>query len=314
MNGAPGTQWDYSNMAFDVLGDVIAKVSGMSFEEYERKYVLEPAGMTASTYLKSPGIPQGWALPHLQNLTPRVWEGYPYNRIHAPSSTLYSSVVDMSRWAIVNLNQGCCKFGKILNSKAYSSLWGNYAAIQQGRGLFHTGGSQGIGWTIGNYRGEEVIGHAGSDVGFASMLILVPKRATAIVLYINTYNNYAFDITSMILDAVLGIQPQRFLPPAGAAALRTLEKQGVEAARDQWNKLKNDHPDDYDFSASYSLNVGGVIFEHGTEEEAKLIARFYRAVMTEDELKMGKAALNDLRQKYPGNKKVQIMLDILNRE
>ena len=31
---SPGTDWSYSSIGFDVLGDVIAKVSGQSFEDY----------------------------------------------------------------------------------------------------------------------------------------------------------------------------------------------------------------------------------------------------------------------------------------
>ena len=42
---APGGGWRYSNKAFDALGDVIAKVSGLSFEEYVQKHILDPIGM-----------------------------------------------------------------------------------------------------------------------------------------------------------------------------------------------------------------------------------------------------------------------------
>ncbi|MGI9543039.1 MAG: serine hydrolase domain-containing protein, partial [Cyclobacteriaceae bacterium] len=48
---APGTDWQYSNMAFDALGDVIAKVSGISFEEYIEKNILEPLGMDKSSFI-----------------------------------------------------------------------------------------------------------------------------------------------------------------------------------------------------------------------------------------------------------------------
>src|SRR5688572_27213180 len=36
---APGKDWRYSNTAYEVLGDVIAKLSGMSFETYVRKHI-----------------------------------------------------------------------------------------------------------------------------------------------------------------------------------------------------------------------------------------------------------------------------------
>lgn len=48
---APGDGWQYSNMAFDALGDLIAKVSGTSFEDYLRVNILEPLGMNGSSFI-----------------------------------------------------------------------------------------------------------------------------------------------------------------------------------------------------------------------------------------------------------------------
>jgi len=45
----PGAKFAYSNIAYEVLGDVIAKTSGESFEEYVQHYILTPLGMKNST-------------------------------------------------------------------------------------------------------------------------------------------------------------------------------------------------------------------------------------------------------------------------
>src|SRR5216684_2651713 len=49
---APGERFAYSNIAYEVLGDLIAKLSGHSFEEYMRRQLLRPLGMSTSTFLK----------------------------------------------------------------------------------------------------------------------------------------------------------------------------------------------------------------------------------------------------------------------
>jgi CubicO group peptidase (beta-lactamase class C family) len=49
---APGEKYRYSNMTYEVLGDLIAKVSSMSFEDYIRKNILAPLKMKHSTLLK----------------------------------------------------------------------------------------------------------------------------------------------------------------------------------------------------------------------------------------------------------------------
>ena len=48
---APGESFAYSNMAFDMMGDVIAKVSGMPFEDYVKQAILEPLGMHTSSFI-----------------------------------------------------------------------------------------------------------------------------------------------------------------------------------------------------------------------------------------------------------------------
>ena len=47
----PGATFRYSNMAYEILGDVIAKVSGESFEDYVKHHILEPLDMKSSTLL-----------------------------------------------------------------------------------------------------------------------------------------------------------------------------------------------------------------------------------------------------------------------
>jgi CubicO group peptidase (beta-lactamase class C family) len=48
---APGKEFRYSNMAFEVLGDLVAKISGKSFDDYVAENILKPVGMKSSTLL-----------------------------------------------------------------------------------------------------------------------------------------------------------------------------------------------------------------------------------------------------------------------
>jgi len=115
LHSDPGEKFAYSNMAFECLGDVIAKVSGMTFEDYVRRYVLNPSGMDRSSFLMAEHLPGDWAAPHVRGLTTLAWEGYPYNRMHGPSSTLHSNAIEMCYWAITNLKRGNFRNNKILD-------------------------------------------------------------------------------------------------------------------------------------------------------------------------------------------------------
>lgn len=47
----PGKDWSYSNTAFEILGVVITKVSGMPFETYIKKNIFEPLGMEQRSFI-----------------------------------------------------------------------------------------------------------------------------------------------------------------------------------------------------------------------------------------------------------------------
>ena len=73
-----------------------------------KKFIFEPVGMTSSTFY-TPEVPEDLATtPHILDDSLQIATGYhyPYNRRHAPSSTLQSNVEDMLKWARVNLNKG----------------------------------------------------------------------------------------------------------------------------------------------------------------------------------------------------------------
>lgn len=130
-----------------------------------------------------------------------------------------SHVLDLSRWAIVNLNRGSLGDSTILDSSSYSTMWQEYVPYTDNRGMFHSGGGQGLGWSLGHYRDHEIIGHAGSITGFTANLVLVPKSSVAVVMFCNTYNLITFDITGLLLDAALGYPLERRSRgrPGGAA-------------------------------------------------------------------------------------------------
>jgi len=192
----PGTSFAYSNMAFEVIGDLIAKVSGVTFEAYVEANILRPLGMSASTMLLSKASPsllaQGYTHPRGGGYSSiKPVPAYPFNRAHSPSSDLMSSVVDMSRWAMANLNRGELDGKRILKSSTYDLLWKPALEVEFCRGANHTdcrkpGGSVGLSWFIGDHQGHASISHSGGDDGFITYLLLVPDADMALVLMCNS--------------------------------------------------------------------------------------------------------------------------------
>lgn len=187
----PGTRFSYSNMAFDVLGDVIAKVSHASFEDYVATHILEPAGMKSSTLLFNAANPAMLAAGYTKSkgetdLVPVP--AYPYNRIHSPSSDLMSNVNDMARWAMINLNRGELDGKRILKSSSYDMLWKPAAEVEFCRNgpCRKPGGSVGLSWFLEQKNGHTVVSHGGGDDGFITSFIMIPDRKFAFVMMTNS--------------------------------------------------------------------------------------------------------------------------------
>ncbi len=179
---APGSEFKYSNTAFEVLGDVLAKASGMSFEDCMRTYILEPTGMWQSTFYQ-PDVDKALATsPHLKQPALKVSKIYPYNREHAPSSTLNSNVDDMLKYALLYMSHGSFEGRVVFSEASYQLLTTRQRNFSDKHGI-------GLSWFVGpaSWRGDDGIRieHSGGDRGYRSWLGILPEKQWAMVTMYN---------------------------------------------------------------------------------------------------------------------------------
>jgi CubicO group peptidase (beta-lactamase class C family) len=268
LHTAPGEEYAYCNVAFEVLGDVIARVSGQSFEAYMKTQLFDPLEMKDSTYLLREVAPNLATTPHFGAPLKSIAGAYPYHRAHAPSSTLHSSVQEMSHWVLVNLNRGSFKGKTILQSESYNLLWEAY--MQTGEEIWEE--AVGLGWFFGTYRGRRVIHHGGSDPGFESDIVLMPEEDAAVVIMANSNTAPVGSLTDACLDILLGIEPQLPRPPISLPVASTLAARGLDAAIEQYQQLQVTQPDYYDSRPSRFLDATwGAIELHQTEAVMPLL-------------------------------------------
>jgi CubicO group peptidase (beta-lactamase class C family) len=188
---APGATFHYSNIGYDILGDVIAKASGMSFEAYMGEHIFKPLTMKNSTFLKVE-VPDSLAVsPHHRGLftffTVRPGSVYPYNRAHAPSSTLHSNVNDMLKFCAAMLDSTQAGGAQLLGPESRRMAW----TEQADQGLADARkaewmGRVGLGWFIGSYKGHRMISYVGADPGFRASVALIPDKSIAVVVMGNS--------------------------------------------------------------------------------------------------------------------------------
>ncbi|MEM7550326.1 MAG: serine hydrolase [Bacteroidota bacterium] len=194
----PGTQFNYSNAAFDLLAGVISSLSGMTFEDYMKRNIFEPAGMVNSTFY-TPEVPNHLATsPHVLNDSLRiaVGEHYPYNRRHAPSSTLQSNVEDMLRWASVNLNKGEIEGNRIYTERSYELLISNQVNPEWDF-------KRGLAWNITEVGEYRIINHSGGDDGYLSFFAFVTGKDIAFVMMANNDFYWSGDASKIWMQKLL---------------------------------------------------------------------------------------------------------------
>ena len=263
----PGAQYRYSNMAFEILGDLVAKVSGGTFEGYVQKHILGLLGMNKSTLLFREADPKLMAAGHvLEDLNPVVSKVYPYNRAHTPSSNLHSNVLEMSRWAMANMNRGELDGKRILKASTYDVMW---------KPAGEKFSNVGISWQLGKHRDYATVGHGGSDTGFRTDLLMIPDKRMAVVVVTNAWWLTPNRFSRAALDVALGLKPEPLdVRRSVAQELRsTIRQRGAEAAVEQYYEIKKRKPAAYDFGEEQLSRLGQDLLEQNRAKDAIAICK-----------------------------------------
>jgi CubicO group peptidase (beta-lactamase class C family) len=208
LTAAPGERFLYSNIGYDILGDVIAKASGRSFEAFVKESIFTPLGMSDSTFLRAevPASLSVW--PHRRGISTfflvRPARVYPYNRAHAPSSTLHSNVGDMLRFCQAMLDTGSVAKTPIVGPGSRSRMWTPHAnqGLADGEKAEWMG-AVGLGWFVGSYKGHRMISSVGADPGFRATVALLPDDAIAVVCMGNSDTMRVGRLARAALDLAL---------------------------------------------------------------------------------------------------------------
>lgn len=194
----PETIFQYCNTGYELLGDVIAKASGMPFEDYVRENILFPAGMMDSTLLmQEADMTQLNSLHRARDGKLRVADIYPYNRMHGPSSTLISNIDDMTRWVQLNLNGGTLDGNRILKKETLDHMW-QAVVGSNGRQFDRVGFS----WQRRMQGDVQTIFHGGSD-GYRSYIIMIPEYDIGFVWMSNTAGQPYHEFSQKIADKLI---------------------------------------------------------------------------------------------------------------
>jgi CubicO group peptidase (beta-lactamase class C family) len=198
----PGQEFHYSNLGFAVLGEVVARLRGMPWDQVLRERVLDPLGMRRTTYHALPPAADGFAVDDLAGtLTPEP--AYDSGAM-APAGQLWSTVADLVRWM-----QALLEPPEDVVSRESLRLMTTVQGALPGGDL---SGAYGLGLQMSGPGPRVLVGHAGSVPGFASAMFVDPRTGVgAVVLCNGGYGLDGLGLTRALVETVLEHEPP--LPP-----------------------------------------------------------------------------------------------------
>ena len=222
----------YDNNLYLVAGEVIARVSGMRWEDFVEQHLLQPLRMSSSSAsYEGSRLSTNIIDPHSKiGDSMRVVTRYTSTKDDAAGG-IYSNVVDLGKWVSMLLDEG----KPVLSAQTMHQLWSPQTIIPiRKEGIDHIHfAAYGLGWFVVDVRGYRQIMHTGEDVGMVSEISLIPELGLGVIVLTNNESNAIDAISSQITDAYLGIKGTDRTRDA-FTRLQNGEKMGAEKKAEAW--------------------------------------------------------------------------------
>jgi CubicO group peptidase (beta-lactamase class C family) len=215
--------YHYCNLMFVVAGEVLAAVSGQSWEDFIQTRILDRLGMTETVPLARLADPAKSALPHGRVGPPLRYQG-PMTVLDrsieavwnwdsaAAAGGVCTTPVDWAKWMNVRLANGLLPDGTRLFSEAQArEMWRPNIIISSsagptaelpGRAIAST---YAMGFQVQDYRGERIVSHGGGAPGYISNTTLVPGRNAGVSVFSNAEEGLLVrTLQRGIVDLIMG--------------------------------------------------------------------------------------------------------------
>ncbi|HEV7994567.1 MAG TPA: serine hydrolase [Gemmatimonadaceae bacterium] len=217
----------YDNVLYLVAGQLIEKLSGVSWEEFVRTRIVAPVGMASST-VRHADAASGASGSSGANVAATHAEVNGVVRPIAPMTSdntnpaggINSSAADMARWMIVQMDSGRIASAaggapekRLFAPASTRELWSIVTPIRVGarvvRGFEHLRpnlSGYALGLFVSDYRGHLRLVHSGGLPGYLSLVTMIPGEKLGVAVLTNQESGDAFNvITQTAIDAYLNV-------------------------------------------------------------------------------------------------------------
>ncbi|MDE0014375.1 MAG: serine hydrolase [Candidatus Poribacteria bacterium] len=245
LNFEPGSEFLYSNTGYNLLAEIVERVTGDSFREWTDTNIFKPLDMTDSHFHDD----------HQMILKNRAYSyqavensGFKHavnNTTALGSSSLYSTVEDLAKW-ILNFD---------------NTRIGEQTVIEQmhQRGVLNNGEqiSYAFGLNIDTYRGLQTVGHSGSWRGFRSHLMRFSDQKFGVVILCNLDTFNPLRLAEQVADIYLAdlfAPVEASEPGKEAASIEDIKSESL--ASEQLIAFEGDYYTE-ELDTTYTISVRG---------------------------------------------------------
>ena len=210
------TQFDYDNLLYLVAGEVIARVSGVTWEEFVQVNIIDKLAMK-NTFTRMAEVDKrkNVASPHSSEKGDlRIINTFKFEpeKVNGAAGAIYSSANDMSKWMLMHLNHG--KYEKdqtLFTEQRQAEMWRIHTVKPSGydaRTKTHFEG-YGLGWFLKDINGNMQVSHTGGMPGMLSKVVMIPDLDFGVVVLTNTSPGGAYSfsaISQTIVDSYVGLE------------------------------------------------------------------------------------------------------------
>ena len=207
------TQFDYDNQLYFIAGELIARVSGMSWEQFVQTRILQPLQMNQSfssiTEVKDTA---NFAAAHSNSTGTIKTISRMGLQVNGAPGGIVSNVDDMSKWMLMQLNKG--KYGdpgkQLFSEARQREMWTIHTVEEthpNPRYNRHFSG-YGLGWGLADIKGNLWVSHTGGLPGMLTSVTMIPDLNLGVVVLTNTENGGGAAmgaISQTIIDSYLGL-------------------------------------------------------------------------------------------------------------
>lgn len=269
--------FQYNNNMYIIAGEVLQRVSGLSWEDFIETKIMQPVGMANSKASYNRVTDKSNIIDaHTMAEGKVIQIPHDWSETANAAGGIVSNVPDMLTWAEFLMNDAVTKNGeRLLSEKQFHELWqlqmplrvspkDSYGSNFKGYGL---------GWFVADVKGgHKQVYHTGGLLGTVTQFTMIPDLDLGIVVLTNQMNGMAFNtITNTIKDAYLGYENRNWLKKYGdrnAAYIKYNDsiKSAVYSKVEKAKKLKT-LPKPEQIVGTYTDDwFGDVIISHDVEK------------------------------------------------